>query len=87
MAKYPYIVNKNGVWYPSGAEVPESARTSKNITADEKAETKENQYTKTDINRMSTAELKALAKEQGIENAKDMTGGELKKNLIEEFGL
>lgn len=87
MAKYPYIVNKNGVWYPSGAEVPEGARTSKNITADEKAKTKENQYTKTDINRMSTAELKALAKEQGIENAKDMTGGELKKNLIEEFGL
>lgn len=21
--KYPYIVNKDGVWYPAGAEVPE----------------------------------------------------------------
>lgn len=22
MAKYPYIVVKNGIWYPAGAEVP-----------------------------------------------------------------
>ena len=21
--KYPYIVNKNGVWYPAGADVPD----------------------------------------------------------------
>ena len=21
--KYPYIVNKNGIWYPAGAEVPQ----------------------------------------------------------------
>lgn len=47
----------------------------------------ENQYTKTDINRMSTAELKELAKEKGIENAEDITGGELKKILIEKLGL
>ena len=43
------------------------------------------QYTKTEINRMSTAELKQLAVEQGIENADDMTGGELKKVLIKKF--
>ena len=24
--KYPYIVCKNGVWYPAGAEVPEDAK-------------------------------------------------------------
>lgn len=24
--KYPYIVSKNGVWYPAGAEVPEDTK-------------------------------------------------------------
>lgn len=42
-------------------------------------------YTKTDINRMSTAELKALAKENGIDDS--LNGGELKKLLIRHFGL
>lgn len=54
---------------------------------EDKLVTTENQYTKTDINRMSTAELKELAKEKGIENAEDITGGELKKILIEKLGL
>ena len=48
---------------------------------------KENQFTKTEINRMSTAELKEVAKLNGVEDADDMTGGELKKVLIEKFGL
>lgn len=78
--KYPYIVNKNGVWYPAGTEVPEGAAPH-NKEADQK------QYTKTDINRMSTAELQALAADIGIENASDTNGGELKKLLIEHFGL
>lgn len=53
----------------------------------EEKPTKEKQYTKTDINRMSTAELQSLAAEVGIENAFDTSGGELKKLLIEHFGL
>ena len=44
-------------------------------------------YTKTDRNRMSTADLQALAAEQGIENATELSGAELKKLLIEKFGL
>lgn len=44
-------------------------------------------YTKTEINRMSTAELKEVAKLNGVNDADDMTGGELKKVLIEKFGL
>lgn len=44
-------------------------------------------YNKTEINRMSTAELKEVATLNGIENAEDMTGGELKKVLIDKFGL
>ena len=47
----------------------------------------EQKYTKTDINRMTTAELQAFALEKGIDNADNMTGGDLKKVLIEKLGL
>ena len=78
--KYPYIVNKNGVWYPAGTEVPEDTPI-QNIAEEQ------NQYTKTEINRMSTAELQALALENNIDGGDEMTGAELKKVLIEKFGL
>ena len=82
---YPYIVNKNGVWYPSGADVPEDTST---ITTDNLTEKLvRNEHTKTEINRMSTAELQELALENNIEGANEMTGAELKKVLIEKFGL
>lgn len=44
-------------------------------------------YTKTEINRMSTAELQELADKVGVENAFETSGGELKKILIEHFNL
>lgn len=44
-------------------------------------------YTKTDINRMPTAELKTLAAEHGINDADTMTGAEIKKVLIEKLEL
>lgn len=44
-------------------------------------------YTKTEINRMPTAELKDLANVNGIKKANEMTGAELKKILIEHFNL
>ena len=43
--------------------------------------------TKTAINRMSTADLQSLAKAQGIGGAELLSGAELKKLLIEKFGL
>ena len=78
--KYPYIVCKNGVWYPAGTEVPED-------NPNTKTENGQNQYTKTEINRMSTAELQELALENGVDGSNEMTGAELKKVLIEKFGL
>ena len=82
---YPYIVNKNGVWYPSGADVPEDTST---ITTDNLTEKLvHNGRTKTEINRMSTAELQELALENNVDCADEMTGAELKKVLIEKFGL
>ena len=42
-------------------------------------------YTKTEINRMSTADLKKLASENGIDDS--LSGAEIKKEIISKFGL
>ena len=68
----------NGKWYKAGEEISLSKP---------QTEVKQNQYTKTEINRMSTAELQTLALENGIDGSNEMTGAELKKVLIEKFGL
>ena len=47
----------------------------------------EKKYTKSEINRMSTAELQNLAAAEGVENAFETSGNELKKILAEHFGL
>lgn len=47
----------------------------------------ETTYTKTDINRMSKEDLVSLANEVGIIGAEDKSGSDLKKELIEKFGL
>ena len=68
----------NGKWYKAGEEIS---------LAKPQEEVKQNQYTKTEINRMTTAELQELALENDIDGADEMTGAELKKVLIEKFGL
>ena len=68
----------NGKWYKAGEEIS---------LAKPQEEVKQNQYTKTEINRMSTAELQELALENGVDGSDEMTGAELKKVLIEKFGL
>ena len=68
----------NGKWYKAGEEIS---------LAKPQEEVKQNQYTKTEINRMSTAELQTFALENGIDGSNEMTGAELKKVLIEKFGL
>lgn len=72
---YEYKVKHNGKWYLPGEEVPEDI------------EKPEQEYTKTDINRMSTADLQALATEKGIANADSLSGAEIKKMLIELMSL
>lgn len=44
-------------------------------------------YTKTEINRMSTVELQNFAAGEGIENAFEKSGSELKRILIQHFGI
>lgn len=63
------------------------------ITFEEKPEAisgeqlEERKYTRTEINRMSKAELQELAKSTGLEDFDDMTGAELKEYLLSVFGL
>lgn len=71
-----YTVKFNGKWYKAGEEIKEAQTVSSSFN-----------YTKTDINRMSTADLQTLAKEQGIGGAELLSGAELKKLLIEKFNL
>lgn len=47
----------------------------------------EQRYTRTDINRMNKDDLVSLANEVGIENAEETSGSELKRLLIDKFGL
>ena len=68
----------NGKWYKAGEEIS---------LAKPQEEVKQNQHTKTEINRMTTAELQELALGNDIYGADEMTGAELKKVLIEKFGL
>lgn len=67
------VIKFNGKWYNAGDEVPEEGAFLG--------------YSKTTINRMSTSDLQAFAAEQGISNAEELTGAELKKLLIEKLGL
>lgn len=72
-------IKSNGIWYNCGDEVPEiEESTSGTDTAT---------HTKTEINRMSTYDLKALAISEDIDNAENMTGGALKEVLIAHFDL
>jgi hypothetical protein len=79
-----HSIKHDGVWYKVGDEVPES---NNNSVPSDFMDPPETPYTKTEINRMSTADLKKLASENGIENATEINGGDLKKMLIEKFRL
>lgn len=72
---YEYKVKHKGKWYLPGEEILEET------------EQPTQPYTKTDINRMSTADLQKLAGEKGIENADSFSGADLKKMLIDLMQL
>lgn len=75
--KYGYTVKKDGVLYPAGTDVP----------VGELAKDSMKTYSKSDISRMSTADLKALAPTLGIEVTEESTGAKLKEEIIEKLGL
>lgn len=93
--KYDHMVKINGRYYTAGEDVPEHTASTEgevslplsdyDITFEERPE--EKRYTRTDINRMSKAELQEVAMRAGVENAYSMTGSELKEYLLSVFGL
>ena len=95
--KFNHLVKYNGKYYPAGTDVPVGGKPVENKKVEKPKEDDFSQYmnppvektevayTKTEINRMSTADLKELAKENGIEDG--LTGAEIKKALIEKFEL
>lgn len=95
MAKYPYVVKCNGEYYEAGEEVPDMEDMAESESSlpfsDNDIELEEDStgktYTKSEINRMSTADLQNLAAAEGIEDAYETSGNELKKILTEHFGL
>jgi hypothetical protein len=80
-----HTIKCGGKWYKAGEKMPESNSpvSSDFMNPPENPIT----YTKTEINRMSTADLQKLATEQGIENAQATSGAELKEILIAKFNL
>ena len=99
--KFNHRVKFNGILYEVGQDVPieeVKAENKANIKPQEVVEPKVEEtecglpfvtvgakYTKTEINRMSTSDLKELAKEQGIDD--ELSGADIKKALIKKFGL
>lgn len=95
---FNHRVKFNGILYEIGQDVPmedKKAENKVNIKPQEVLETKVEEvkevvaemptYSKTEINRMSTADLKKLAKENGLNES--MSGSEIKKELIKKFEL
>lgn len=78
-----HTIKLNGKWYYAGQEIPEKP-IEVPLPKEETAQA-EHQYTKTEINRLSTADLQKLAVEQGLNS--ELSGAELKKLLIAKLGL
>lgn len=73
--KVTHTIKYDGKWYNAGQEVPKDKHGASFS------------YTKTDINRMSTADLQTLASKNGIANSNNFSGADLKKLLIEKLEL
>ena len=82
--KYPYDVKVGSVWYEAGTEIPDAEE----VKAEEPVvEEPQKRITKTDVLGMRKAELIKLAKENGISEADEMTGSELKSALVKALNL
>lgn len=87
-----HTMKVNGIVYRAGEEIPSPAEkrpVEKPIekTVEKPVEKVEKTYTKSDIMTMKAADLRDVASKNGIDNAEEYTGSELKKMLIEKFDL
>lgn len=68
-------------------KTPKAKKKKEQVKPVEETVEEKQTYSKTDINRASTDDLKKIAAEVGIEDAEEKTGGELKKLIIEKLEL
>ena len=76
-----YTVKRNGKWYKAGEFIPEAEVSASGINPEKFRKTK------TEINMMKVDDLRALAKQYGIENADSMTGSAIKEHFVKTFDL
>lgn len=81
--KFDHKVKYNGKWYLPGEEIEEKRESAE--TADSLPF--EKPFTKTEINRMSTDELRSMAAENDVPGYENMKGAELKAYFIKLFEL
>ena len=75
-----YTVKRNGKWYHAGDVIEEEEASASSLPF-------EKVHTKTEINRMSVDDLKALAAENDVPGYEDMTGTALKEYFINLLNL
>ena len=75
-----YTVKRNGKWYHAGDVIEEVEESASSLPF-------EKVHTKTEINRMSVDDLKALASENDVPGYEDMTGTALKEYFINLLNL
>lgn len=81
--KFDYKVKYKGRWYLPGEEIEEEKEEEVKFAS----MTFDKPFTKTEINRMSTDALKALAAENDVPGYEEMTGSSLKEYFINLFEL
>lgn len=97
--KFNHMVKVGNVYYPAGAEVPvgepkkelppkvEEVKEEPKEVVENKVEEPKANYSKRDIQRMTVAELQKVGKENGVVDADELNGAQLKSILIKQFGL
>ncbi len=69
------------------SEPEQTIETNKSNANENKSELGTRQYSRSEITRMSTADLKEVAKSLGLEVTEESTGKMLKEQIIEKLGL
>lgn len=79
---------ENSAAAPLSAEIPNTDPVLADNPEDtESKEEKQKKYSRSEITRMSTADLKELAKSLGMEVTEESTGKALKEQILEKLGL
>lgn len=83
-----YQKAENSAAAPLSAKIPNTDPAPADNTEDtENKEADQKKYSRSEITRMSTADLKELAKSLGLEVTEESTGKALKEQILEKLGL